>query len=507
MPPFRSRARLSVQPLEGRDVPNGTIQASLSATGVLTLTGDDDDNVATIKVDAGSVTLTPDSNTTIDDLAVPGTGTMGAPVTITGTVTSIKASLFGGADVLTADPTGAFSVTGPVAFNLGDGNNQLLLDTTGQITLGGLTYTGGDGTDDVVVSGGAGSTVGTTKIGVSHGGATIALTGVGFTAVNVTAGEGGTVSNAVTATNITTTGLFSAALGNSYPSTLDFTGSTLGGLKASGYSLTSVLTGTTINTNATYKATFGAAVFGDGLTVTKNAIITAPNASLVGINAGAIVVSGNLVVSGSAATTVTFLTTALSNVKGNTIVKGGPGADQFETNASFKADKNVSLILFGGENTVTIGDGSAAVAIGGAMSVRTGDGNDTVVLSRVAVTGPASLFTKGGADLLIVEDGSRFQSTFTADVGNGDDVISIAQNTGVPGPPPVPGPVTFVGKATIKAGLGNDILELGLDPSTGGDANSAAVFSNPTSVVDGGLGLNFFDALTSQFLGAAVLNW
>lgn len=508
MPPFRSRARLSVRPLEGRDVPNGTITASLSATGLLTLTGDDDDNQVTIQLNAGNVVLTPDPNTTVDDLAVPGTGTNGAIVTITGTVTSIKANLLGGADVLAANPTSPFGVTGPVAVNLGDGNNQLNLSTTGLVTLGGLTYTGGDGSDDVTVGGGAGSAIGgMTKITVSHGGGTTALTGIGFSAVTYTAGEEGATPNAVTGTNLNVTGTFSAALGNSFPATLDFTGSTLGGLKASGYSLTSVLTNTAVNTNAAYKATFGAAVFGDGLTVTKNLTVTAANASLFGINAGAIVVGGNLAITGTAATTVLFGTTALSNVKGNITVKGGPAADTFGANSNFKADKMVSLTLNGGDNAVSIGDGSAAVAIGGKVSVKTGDGDDTVFFDRVTVTGGVSLSTKGGADVLSVEEGSRFQSTFAADLGNGDDTITIAQNTGTAGPPPVPGPVTFVGKATIKAGAGNDLLELGLAPGSGGDANSAVVFSDATSVVDGGLGLNFFDALTSQFLGAAVLNW
>ena len=39
-----NRPRLHLQPLEGRIVPNGTIKATLSPAGALSLTGDDDAN-------------------------------------------------------------------------------------------------------------------------------------------------------------------------------------------------------------------------------------------------------------------------------------------------------------------------------------------------------------------------------------------------------------------------------------------------------------------------------
>lgn len=503
---FRShrRARLSVRPLEGRDVPNGTVTAVLSPTGVLTLTGDDDDNVVTLKVTAGDVTLTPDGNTQVNTAAV------GNAVTLTGAVKSIKAGLLGGADTLSVDGAADFAVSGPVSVSLGDGNNAFNLVTTGKITLPGLTYAGGDGTDDVTIAGGAGSTIGgTAKISVANGGGTTALTGVTFSGVTYAGGDAaGLVPNAVVGTGITVAKSFSANLGNSNPAALDFADSTLGGLKASGNSFTSNLTHTTVTTSLTYKAVFGAAVFADGLTVAKTLSVTAPNASVfvppAGTGPGAGLVAGSLSVSGAAATTVSFESDGPSEVKGNITVKGGFGNDLFETNANFKADKNVTLTLNGGDNTVAIGDGSGLVTVGGKGSITAGDGSDQLLFDRVSWAGPVTIATKGGADLLSVEDGSTFQSTFTADLGNGDDTISMGQNTALDGSP---GGDTFVGKAKITAGAGNDAVFLGLAVAAGGDAVSKVTFNTATSVVDGGLGLDFFDATSAQFTGAATPNW
>jgi hypothetical protein len=513
---LRSRARrthLSLQSLEGRDVPNGTITAVLSpTTGLLTITGDDDDNVVSLKLTTGanpSVSLTPDANTTI------GTAALGAQVTLPGIVKSMKVDLKGGADDLSIDTTSDFVVSGTVTIGLGDGNNTLALATTGRIGLGGLTVTGGDGFDDVTISGGAASTIGgTAKLSYGNGGSNTALTGVTFSSLTLTAGEAAgdgiiNPTNDVAGTNVTVSKTFSAALANAFPAALDFSGSTIGTLKASGYSVVSNLQNSTIKAGITYKTTASLDVEGDGLTVTGNVALTAPNATFGG-TAGAIVLNGNLSLTGSAQTTTSFLTTAASEVKGNITVKGGWFNDVFETNANFKADKNVSLTLNGGNNSVSIGDGTGTAAlIGGKVMIKTGNGNDFISFDEATVTGSTAIAAMGGADLLSIEDGTKFSGTFSADMGVGDDTISIAQNTGVPGPPPVPGPVTFTGKAKIVAGAGNDTLFLGVAVALGGDATSAVVFTDSTSTLDGGLGLNSFDALSAQFspAGLTFLNW
>jgi hypothetical protein len=135
--------------------------------------------------------------------------------------------------------------------------------------------------------------------------------------------------------------------------------------------------------------------------------------------------------------------------------------------------------------------------------VQTGAGNDLITLDSVTLDGTADIKTGGGADFLSIEDGSSFAKTFKADMGAGADTISIAQNTGTPGP------VVFTGKATIKAGSGNDSMFLGLDPTTmGGDGTSNATFSDPTSSIDGGTGLDTYEPADGQATGLnQTPNW
>ena len=491
-----SRPRLALQPLEGRIVPNGTIVAVLSPAGVLSLTGDDDANGLTVKVTAGVVTLTPDGSTTIDKTGVPAGGI----------VKSIKADLKGGADSLAINAAADFILTGPVAIALGDGNNKLALDTTGKLNLGGLTVTGGDGADTVVVRGAAGSTVGgTAKFTYKNGGSSTSLEGVGFSAVTVSAGDAVTTPNEVSATNVTVAKAFKADLGNSNPALVGFDTCKIdGGIKVGGYTVTTLLTATTVTKGITVKAGFQADLQLDGATINGNVALTAPNPTLEATGA-ATKITGNLGLTGTAWTSTTFTTTTPSEVTGNVTIKGGWFSDSFTADANFKVDKNVSLKLGDGDNVVALGDGTAAVPILGNLQIQTGAGNDRINLSHLTLSGTADLKTGGGADLLSIEDGSSFAKTFKADLGTGDDTISIAQNTGAAGP--IPGPVQFTGKAKILAGIGNDTLLLGLAVGSGGDGTSKAVFTDTTSVLDGGLGLNDFDAASGQFMGVTPIHW
>ena len=134
-------------------MPAGLITASLSPTGLLTITGDDDANEVTIAITGAAVTLTPDVGTKINLKPT------GMAETFTGPVTSIKADLKGGADIVRIDGLLPFVVSGAVFFNLGDGNNTLDLTTAGLIELGSLTVKAGDGSDTVTIDGGAGSQV------------------------------------------------------------------------------------------------------------------------------------------------------------------------------------------------------------------------------------------------------------------------------------------------------------------------------------------------------------
>jgi hypothetical protein len=200
---------------------------------------------------------------------------------------------------------------------------------------------------------------------------------------------------------------------------------------------------------------------------------------------------------------VSFQSTTLSQVGGNITVKGGWYSDLFETNAQFKANKNLTLTLGGGDNTVSLGDGTADVAVVGNLKVTAAGGADYVSLDRVAVTGTTTVMTLSGADMLSVEDGSSFAKAFTADLGTGDDTISVAQVTGSTKA------VAFNATAKITAGIGNDTLLLGLDqdPTVGGDANTRAVFLGLANVVEGGTGLDLYDASSGQSNGATPTGW
>src|SRR5262249_29851946 len=137
---------LRCEPLETRDTPAGTVTASLSATGVLTLTGDEFDNAIQIQVTASGATVTGISGTKVNVVD-----------SLDGTVRSINATMKDGDDLITIDGSTDFVLTGTAAFNLGDGDNDLSLVTSGLISLGGLKVTAGDGQDLVNVIGGVGA--------------------------------------------------------------------------------------------------------------------------------------------------------------------------------------------------------------------------------------------------------------------------------------------------------------------------------------------------------------
>src|SRR5262245_30479264 len=107
------RTRLSVEPLETREVPAGAVTASVAA-GVLTITGDDFDNKFAIQ-------------RLNDAVQIIGTETLvnGNPETvrIDGPVNSIKVTTFGGGDQVSIFPDSDFVLSGFSSFDLGDGGN------------------------------------------------------------------------------------------------------------------------------------------------------------------------------------------------------------------------------------------------------------------------------------------------------------------------------------------------------------------------------------------------
>jgi hypothetical protein len=580
------RPRLAVHPLEPRDVPAGTIQASL-AGGVLTLTGDDLANQVTIQVTAGAganVILFPDAGaggTTIDDLNDPAPPVAGAPVTILGTAAALKADLKGGDDSLFIDGTADFVLPGGARVQLGDGANTLGFSTAGTIDLGSLVVKAGDGKDTAVVAAGAGlgsRVAGAASFDFGAGDSDTTLQELAFpgaAGLRLADAQTGATST-LAATDVNVTRGVKAAIGGSR-TTLRFTGSRLGGLSASAHIVTTDLDSTTVLGDVSVRAEYGAFLraisgavqvgnvslaggelssldnsatsfsagnvsvqAGNGVLVNnQGAAFSAGNISAragfqaaITSNAGTVTAGtvsvrsaalGSFVVGGTSATItgalkvvsavqaqVNFGTTAVSEVTGDLTVNGGWYGNLFTTNAQFRAGRNVTLTLGDGTNAVALGDGSAPVTISGNLTVQAGGGDDTVTLKNVAVSGATTVATGAGKDALTIDLGSRFGGAFRADLGTGDDTISVAQDA------TATAAVTFVGRAAVRAGAGNDTLLLGRDPGAGGTASTAAVFTAAlANTIDGGTGINTFDGLTptqapaqyTALSAASFLHW
>src|SRR5262245_33887956 len=314
--PARSRRSvLSLQPLEGRLVPAGNLLASVSATGLLTLTGDADANDVTLTVTPTNVTLTGNGGTTVNGVAAP---------VILGTTKSIKADLKGGNDTLSIDGTASFSLTGSASITLGDGDNILNLVTTGKIDIGSLTVKAGDGSDIVTVQGGTGlgsQVKGAASFNFANGGSTANFTDVRFGAgLTVVATDAIGIPNEVVGTNTTVVKSVSANLGNTIGSVVHFMDSAIGGIKQTGNAALAILQNTNVTGSISLKGVFQADVQLEAATVTGSVSVTAPNPHFSTSGQGS-TINGNLTLNGSAGWTQTeFDSDTVTEVKGNVTV-------------------------------------------------------------------------------------------------------------------------------------------------------------------------------------------
>ena len=190
--------------------------------------------------------------------------------------------------------------------------------------------------------------------------------------------------------------------------------------------------------------------------------------------------------------------TTAGRLEDNVTVTGGAWLDNVTANGKTKFLKNLSIALGAGGGQVALEPGAT---IGGALTVTGGTGVDVVSLHGTTVGGATRIVTGGGTDTLDLDLGATFTGTFFADLGSGDDSISIAQSLGSLAP------VTFSGLTKILAGFGNDTLLLGRSAATGGDVNSTATFQAAGNLIDGGAGVNLFDdeAAQVEFVGPATL--
>ena len=148
------KTRLCVESLENRENPAGEITATVSGS-VLTITGDDLDNIFSIHLTDKFVEITG------TDTIVNGSN---ETVRMGSVVNSIKVLTYGGSDNVSIHGTEEFLLVGSATFDLGDGSNTLKLVTTGQLSLGSLTVKAGDGLDTVQIDSAAGSQIGATAL-------------------------------------------------------------------------------------------------------------------------------------------------------------------------------------------------------------------------------------------------------------------------------------------------------------------------------------------------------
>jgi large repetitive protein len=409
-------------------------------------------------------------------------------VTVARTLSVNVGRAAGGLQTFVNDTLGGLALTGAVPnFNLTSTTINGNLSNVGTSRVSGTTT-------DVMVTG---------SVTMREGsGASLTASGI-FTAGNVTLVSGGTSSLSVPGTftvgNVTLTSRGSA-------STSSLTGS--GTVTAGNVTLTSGGT-STLAPSGTFKA--------------RNVSVSGPDSGRFQATGTSATITGNLSVTSRGSPFLIFGTSALSEVTGNVTEGGGGLGTTFTVNGNFQADRNVTVTTAANNSSssVAIGDTAAPAAIKGNLTVSTGNGPSEMTLTNLTVGGLTRVTTVAGADTLTIDrstfqgaftantgagadtlaiDGTTFKAAFTANTGAGNDTFDIAQLSGMPGP------VTFAGRAMINAGPGDDTLRLGRT----GVANAVAVFDVPTSLLNGGPGLNTFFETTSNFTGltpANFVNW
>lgn len=182
------RRPLSAERLERRDLLAVSVITATIADGVLTLVGDEQRSLVTLKISADAVTLTPSL-----DASINGT-TAGVAVTLAGVVQGLKADMKGGDDWLVSDETVSLSLPKGVNVSLGSGDNRLeLTSVVAPLVLGGVSVTAGIGFDQVTIAGPAGGAAsGAIALSLGEGGSTVELEAlaVGGSSVTVTTGVG-----------------------------------------------------------------------------------------------------------------------------------------------------------------------------------------------------------------------------------------------------------------------------------------------------------------------------
>jgi hypothetical protein len=212
-----------------------------------------------------------------------------------------------------------------------------------------------------------------------------------------------------------------------------------------------------------------------------------------------VAVGTDMVIAGQSKNSIRLAGSTGTQVGRDLKILGARGdADSLNVGGNLTVVGNTSVAFGNGANDIAIGVDAGTIQLQGGLTLTTGSGSDVVKLASVTVAGPTTINTGAGADRLHLLKNAAFNGLFSADVGAGADTLeaglSLLDSQSVELLPP--GPVTFNATATVKMGIGNDVLRLGV----AGDPDGKVLFGPAGSLtVDGGANLNTFDDEAGQF--------
>lgn len=430
--------RLSVEPLEGRDVP-AAVFTVLSGGSLFVLGSTQADTVTVSQNGLNQVTLTPGAGTTIDGSAGPVVRPLFA---------SLVFRLGSGNDNLAIDLGAGLAVPGSLIVDYGTaGTGTKTTETVnaGQFPLRvfggvGIRYAAGDVTttlDNLRVNGNvlvqhlAGDS--TLKIDNLTGAGTFSAIGGSLTVVNTQGVATNTLSDTNVGGSVTFANGKARAADNAAGST------------------------TIQNANNTARATIGGSL----------AIANLSGDSATGNRVGDVLVRGSLGMNlgtGRFAATIADVnvTNAPVGVGGSLGIRGSSaGADTITLGGAgtgLRVGMNVTVTTGAGDATVAVND----LTVGGATAITTGAGADTVTVDGGSgalgsnFNGSFAVRTGAGADSLGINSGGASGATTTfrwavgANLGADDDALNIANAGKVRFLTPLSLPVVFNG------GLGTD---------------------------------------------------
>lgn len=558
------RPRLTVDALERRDTPAGSVTAVYSG-GVLALIGD---------VGANHVQISAVPDGSGSDVVVTGIdGTQIFGQTEFEGVRAIRANLKGGDDILSADPAAPFALGGALSVDLGDGNNALDLQPASNLGLGALTVRATSGADVIRMTGPDGGpswVVGNVHLALGEGGSTTTLSGLDILGrMNLAAGEG---DDSLTTDDVRIgrpAGFAGARTGSVTVSggkgamTVETTDSALPAttLSARGPATWNALNSSFVSLSAT-SGDSAQVAFTDSFALRGVSVTGGPKGaaklSLTGANqvsTGPVAVRG-----GDAEVTITDAPAAhlgkLDVVGWNTARFATDGsAVQVDGQASVKATHGTATMSAAGHQAeflkgltvhgwdatnvsfATTGTGEEASSIAGDLVITGGKGDDVVrVNEHLQVDGHMRVSAGAGSNLIDLggeTTGMIVSGRMTLTTAQGDDDIKLRQMD-VRGPVSIfsgegadqlslQGPSLFAGAVLIDQGGGSDSMAVGTESQgvrfngpvsirqgTGddrmtldaspGDASGVA-FAVPGSRIDGGSGT---DTLNQTLIEAGI---